>query len=529
LFKAVMGDITAEMIERGRKGDPAEAARRRKMTIKLKHARQSLTAKGDDNSGPYDSMVRLFAQSAKSATPAQVALTLAIGAGAAFFSPVMPVLAWGLMMLPTIGARFALGSAFLKLRDPEKSARIWRVFFTMLEAGFGGAWALIVVQLLQSPEPNAHSFALIVVMLVAGMIAMMGSAIPAAVGAGLMPMMVAIVALFSAGSRRDLLILSLLCGGVLAYFIALANRLHRTALAGLSYQAEKDALIAELEQAKLNSDEARRRAEGANLAKSRFLATMSHELRTPLNAILGFSEVMKAELFGALNVPTYKEYAGDIHSSGQHLLMLINEILDLSRVEAGRYELKEESVSLPGVVDECRHLLALRAKNKSIAIIEVIEDKLPRIWADERAIRQVMLNLLSNAIKFTPQGGEVTIKVGWTTAGGQYLSVRDNGPGIPEDEIPIVLSSFGRGAMAQKNAEEGSGLGLPIVRGLVELHGGEFKLQSKVREGTEVIVIIPPERVMNALPQLDPDALPELPEAAREQRRRLWQRRRQAA
>ena len=131
---------------------------------------------------------------------------------------------------------------------------------------------------------------------------------------------------------------------------------------------------------------------------------------------------------------------------------------------------------------------------------------MPRIWADERAVRQVTLNLLSNAIKFTPQGGEIVIKVGWTASGGQYLSIRDTGPGIPEEEIPIVLSSFGRGSMAQKNADEGSGLGLPIVRGLVELHGGEFKLMSKVREGTEVIVIFPPERVMNALPQIDPDA-----------------------
>ena len=179
--------------------------------------------------------------------------------------------------------------------------------------------------------------------------------------------------------------------------------------------------------------------------------------------------------------------------------MLINEILDLSRVEAGRYELKEESVSLSGVVEDCRHLLAMRAKNRGISVIETLDGDLPRIWADERAVRQVTLNLLTNAIKFTPQGGSIVIKVGWTKSGGQYLSIRDTGPGIPPEEIPIVLSSFGRGSLAQKNAEEGSGLGLPIVKGLVELHGGEFRLQSKLREGTEVIVIFPPERVMEAL------------------------------
>jgi two-component system, cell cycle sensor histidine kinase PleC len=291
----------------------------------------------------------------------------------------------------------------------------------------------------------------------------------------------------------------LACGTHL-YFMFLARKLHKASLEALSFQTEKDELIAELEQAKASSDLARRRAEAANLAKSRFLATMSHELRTPLNAILGFSEVMKGELFGSHVVASYKEYSNDIHASGQHLLMLINEILDLSRIEAGRFDLKEVAITLPHLVEDCRHLLGLRAKKRRIAIEKAVEPDLPRIWADERAIRQVILNLLSNAIKFTPQGGTIKIRIGWTASGGQYIAVRDSGPGIPEDEIPIVMSSFGRGALAQKNAEEGSGLGLPIVKGLVELHGGSFTLKSKLREGTEVIVIFPPERVMDSLP-----------------------------
>jgi two-component system cell cycle sensor histidine kinase PleC len=160
----------------------------------------------------------------------------------------------------------------------------------------------------------------------------------------------------------------------------------------------------------------------------------------------------------------------------------------------------------------------MRAKKRDVTVTESIEAGLPRIWADERAMRQVTLNLLTNAIKFTPQGGSVQIKVGWTGSGGQYLAIKDTGPGIPEEEIPIVLSSFGRGSMAQKNADEGSGLGLPIVKGLVELHGGAFTLRSKVREGTEVIVVLPPERVIDALPLLDPEAVD--PPADRRQRRR---------
>jgi two-component system cell cycle sensor histidine kinase PleC len=230
---------------------------------------------------------------------------------------------------------------------------------------------------------------------------------------------------------------------------------------------------------------------------------MSHELRTPLNAILGFSEVMKNEVFGGHAVPAYKDYSNDIHTSGQHLLGLINEILDLSRIEAGRYELNEEAISVADIVQDCHHLLKMRAKNRGIEIHEAFEQDLPRVWADERAIRQICLNLLSNAIKFTPQGGEIWIKAGWTASGGQYFSVKDTGPGIPEDEIPIVLASFGQGSNAIKSAEQGAGLGLPIAKSLVDLHGGTFTLKSKLRVGTEVIIALPPERVMSALAPLD--------------------------
>lgn len=288
----------------------------------------------------------------------------------------------------------------------------------------------------------------------------------------------------------------------LPFFAYVASHLNRSTVMFLSFRTEKDALIAELETAKAMSDEARRRAEDANLAKSRFLASMSHELRTPLNAILGFSEVMANEVLGPLNNPTYREYAHDVHDSGQHLLDLINEILDLSRIEAGRYQLNEEPISLLSIVEECCHLMELRARNKDIRIVQDFESVLPRLFADERAMRQITLNLLSNAIKFTPTGGEVRVRVGWTAGGGQYVSIKDNGPGIPPDEIPVVLAAFGQGSIAIKSAEQGTGLGLPIVQGLVAMHGGEFELHSKLREGTEAIAIFPPTRVMEELPAL---------------------------
>jgi len=144
-------------------------------------------------------------------------------------------------------------------------------------------------------------------------------------------------------------------------------------------------------------------------------------------------------------------------------------------------------------------MMALRAKAKGQTVHDMVDMTLPRLWADERALRQIVLNLLSNAVKFTPPGGEIWLKVGWTARGGQYLSVRDSGPGIPEDELGTVMSSFGRGALAIKTAEQGSGLGLPIVKGLVELHGGQFQLESRPRQGTEVIVTLPAARVMDTL------------------------------
>jgi two-component system cell cycle sensor histidine kinase PleC len=222
---------------------------------------------------------------------------------------------------------------------------------------------------------------------------------------------------------------------------------------------------------------------------------MSHELRTPLNAILGFSEVMEAEILGEHHVPAYRDYAHDIHKSGKHLLDLINEILDLSRIEAGRYDLQEAEMRLDATVAECAHLIDRRAQQKSLAMLLMIEPSMPMIKADERAVRQIALNLLSNAIKFTPEGGEVVIRTGVTEDGRPYLQVNDTGPGIPAYEIPIIMENFGRGSLAVKLAEQGTGLGLPIVRGLVAMHGGEFKIESREDEGTSVTVTFPQERV----------------------------------
>lgn len=500
-----MSEVTAEMIERGRGPDPRTAGQRRSVASKVRDTREHLTSSGSGLRGCDVELLKQYAQTRKIAAPASVGLGIIVATIATIWVDPIYALFWLTFIASSALYAFGLANKYLACPEEQLDVHLWQRRFVVSELLQSVVWALLILLLLNVKSADARTFVLFILMLAAVMSAMMSAAIPQAVYTGMLPIAIAVVVfmLFS-GDYRALPMTGMAIVAQV-FFLVLAKRLYHGYVTSLLLQREKDSLIGELEEAKLNSDDARRRAEEANVAKSKFLATMSHELRTPLNAILGFSEVMKNELFGPHSVASYKDYSNDIHSSGKHLLTLINEILDLSRVEAGRYELNEEAVSIPGIVEECIHLLHLRAEKREIDLIPAIEDSLPKLWADERALRQVTLNLLTNAIKFTPQGGTVTIKAGWTSSGGQYISIRDTGPGIPPEEIETVLSSFGRGSSAQKNADEGSGLGLPIVKGLVELHGGTFTLKSKVRVGTEAITIFPPSRIMDTLPRVAGD------------------------
>ena len=295
-----------------------------------------------------------------------------------------------------------------------------------------------------------------------------------------------------------------LAGGGLLLFSFVAARARRANLDAFRLQYEKDVLIGELETAKAISDSARHKAEEANLAKSRFLASMSHELRTPLNAIMGFSEVMAEEILGPVENPTYKGYVRDIHVSGKHLLSLINEILDLSRVEADRYPLEFKPHDLSEIAEIAVSTLRVKADQKNIDLSLDAEQGLARVIVDERAIRQSILNLVSNAVKFTPLNGRVTVTVGLTASGGQYVTVSDTGPGIPQEELPLVLSAFGQGSIALKQAEQGTGLGLPIVQALLKKHDGRFVLASELRKGTHATISLPRSRVEGSGSEEDP-------------------------
>ena len=435
-----------------------------------------------------------------------IPLLVALVAGAGIFMDIgINVLVWAVLTLACYTG-LVLFAQRVERQDPaDINIENVRRTFLLWHAVSGLGWAYLAW--LACSECQVEQFPVlkaVILLLVIAATAIFCSALGGALGVTFaLPVMIFLLSLILAPDWQPVeAMMAALLIVSLPFFSFISRSLHSSTVMLLAFRAEKDFLIAELETAKAMSDEARRRAEEANLAKSRFLATMSHELRTPLNAILGFSEVMASEILGPINNATYREYANDIHGSGRHLLHLINEILDLSRVEAGRYQLAEEPVHLEHVVEECCHLMELKARNKDIRVLQQFEPNLPRIFADERSLRQITLNLLSNAIKFAPSGSEVRVRVGWTAGGGQYISVKDNGPGIPEDEILVVLSAFGQGSIAIKNAEQGTGLGLPIVQGLVALHDGEFQLHSKLREGTEAIAVFPPRRVMEELPAL---------------------------
>jgi two-component system cell cycle sensor histidine kinase PleC len=301
-------------------------------------------------------------------------------------------------------------------------------------------------------------------------------------------LLTALVAALGSDDEGVLALTGLSAQACLAYA---AYRLHGAAVAAWRFRVRLPTREAALRRHTANSRQADLR--DSDRVTAQVFATMGHELRTPLNAILGFSEVMKNEVLGSHSTPAYRDYSKHIHGSGQHLLALIDEILDLSRIESGQYTLRDETADLKQLVRESLEAVATAGGKAHAVALEAAADLDP-IRVDPAAVRQAVVNLISNAIKFTPAGGRILLRVGWTSRGGQYVSVADEGPGIPPEEIGVALSSFGRGSYAVSAAEQGVGLGLPIARGLAELHGGRLLLRSQVGHGTEAVLIFPAGR-----------------------------------
>lgn len=258
--------------------------------------------------------------------------------------------------------------------------------------------------------------------------------------------------------------------------------------AALDITARKEAEIALIN--------AKDQAEAANRAKSDFLANMSHELRTPLNAIIGFAEVMSNETLGPIGSPRYQQYASDISGSGTHLLGIINDLLDLSKIEAGRMALDESDVDIRAVLEQVRQLVQERAEAAGLSFTIDAPAGLPLLRADATKVKQVLLNVIGNAVKFTPDGGHVSIDVSLTPERSLRLEVSDSGIGMTENEINVAVSRFGQVQGRMTRSHEGAGLGLPLAVSLVELHEGMLTIHSRPGEGTVIVIEFPRERLL---------------------------------
>lgn len=439
----------------------------------------------------------IFLKNQMRVAPAMPILALLLALTTLQWVPLAVAAGWLTAALGCQAIQFYLCHMYFSIDRSREDPRDWIGILSAAELLTGVCWSLPLFIFWPTAGGLQHIYIVASVMAVIAMrLLIVNSFMPVLIaGTGVLTFGVALRCVW----EQQALYMAL-AGSIIAleaFFLLIARNLQETARDMLIFKAQKDGLIEALRQEKERAEEESSKARQANLAKSAFLATMSHELRTPLNAIMGFSEILKREMFGPMNVAAYKGYADDIHHSGHYLLNLINDILDLSRIEAGRRDLHEEPVSVLVAVEEVNHLLLMKAAEKRIDVRVDVPASLPKLMADKRGLNQVLINLLSNALKFTPASGRVNIRAARTATGGLAITVSDNGPGIPAHEMEAALGAFSRGSFATKKAIDGAGLGLPIVKGLMDVHGGSIAIHGEPGVGTDVIVTFPPGRVLD--------------------------------
>jgi two-component system, cell cycle sensor histidine kinase PleC len=374
--------------------------------------------------------------------------------------------------------------------DP-KNAEPWFFLFAVMQVANSASWGLMPWLCWEPGNANNHLFIAIAVTSVVAALAVSRSSNLEMYVASLVPVSLMTAARFLTGeSAIDYAI------GLMAPFVALQMWITGRPLieqmdedSRLRFKVED--LARELEETRDDALKKRFEAETANASKTAFLANMSHELRTPLNAILGFSEIIAQECFGPVGSARYKDYAGDIHSSGAHLLSLINDLLDIAKIEAGRMDIAPHPLDAQRVFEIALKLIGTKAREKEQTLTIEVEAGAPALYADERALKQILINLVSNAVKFTPEGGRIEVIASLARDGGFQIMVKDNGPGIPHEKLDKIFTPFSQVDNRYDRQAGGTGLGLALVRGLAELHGGRAWLESEFGRGCSVFVNLP--------------------------------------
>ncbi|HLZ78363.1 MAG TPA: HAMP domain-containing sensor histidine kinase, partial [Sphingomonas sp.] len=421
-------------------------------------------------------------------------------------------LGWGVVAVLVHGARLWMQRPHFPVTGDAALAGLWLKHYAWTALPIGFLWGALAIPIaLGSTGTPFFEVCTVVIGMIAGATIVNYPYIPAMVAITWPMGFATALALSTWGDVEHLALAGffLLSTAAATYF---AIRMNGTLTETLLSRQERNMLTADLsarnaELARANErlgtvntqlQETQAMAEAANKAKSEFLSNMSHELRTPLNAIIGFSEIIKDQSFGPVGQARYTEYANDIYESGRSLLQLINDILDLSKVEAGKMELQRTFVDVADAMGRCMRLIKDRANKSRVQLETVFDPSLPLLFADEVRLRQIGLNLLSNAVKFTPAGGKVTISTRVEQSGAIAIAVTDTGIGMNAADIKVALERFGQAASSLSRPYEGTGLGLPLTKAMVDLHGGHLDITSEPGKGTTVIVTFPPQQFPEA-------------------------------
>ncbi len=396
-----------------------------------------------------------------------------------------------LAVAASVGASALMATAYERYSDSEGDVDSWLQCFVIIQAMASAAWGLMPWLCWQAGDALNHMFlAACVMAVIANLVVARGSNMKMYI-ANLLPLSLMTSARFLLSDSVTDMVVGALSPMVAfqMWYIGRPLVLRMGEDARLRFKVED--LAGELEETRDEALRKRFEAETANASKTTFLANMSHELRTPLNAILGFSEIIAQECFGPVGSERYRDYAGDIHSSGAHLLSLINDLLDVAKIEAGRMDISPNPLDAARVFDIALKLINTKAREKDQTLAITVEPSAPSLYADERAVKQILINLVSNAVKFTPQGGRIDV-IGAAAANGDFqITVRDNGPGIPADKLGQIFKPFSQVDNRFDRQAGGTGLGLALVKGLAELHGGRAWIESEFGRGSSVFVSLP--------------------------------------